>query len=212
MFSCGQSSRVACLALAPYTTRRVRASALRRLLSGIVVPCETGGYATVDCCRVDIHCMYVDVVSGDVFHCIAVAVHDGCRARLCRHCSYWERDTCKQFADLYYSNAPSRSIASGLDFGTLRLFSAKGVEVHASTLGRLLPARARCYSMLSYKSARLGMSAIVRRFMVTRYASPMKLFQVPSVSPPRRFARHSAPWSSFLLGQTRRSYTWMLLL
>ena len=28
--------------------------------------------------------MYRDASSGDVFHCVAIAVHDGC-VRLCRH-------------------------------------------------------------------------------------------------------------------------------
>ena len=89
--------------------------------------------------------------SGDVFHCVAIAVHDGCVC-LCRHCSFgWEKRystpavqyprgddfSGDQFDYLYHSNAPSGSVASGLDFGTFRTLSRKGVEMYTSTLARL---------------------------------------------------------------------------
>ena len=35
----------------------------------LVVPCEHGGYSDVECCRADLHNLYRDASSGDVFHC-----------------------------------------------------------------------------------------------------------------------------------------------
>ena len=98
----------------------------------LVVPCEHGGYSDVECCRADLHNLYRDASSGDVFHCIAIAVHNGC-VHLCRQCAFgWDQsystpavqyprgdDTLAgdQYNDLYHSNAPTGSVASGLDFG-----------------------------------------------------------------------------------------------
>ena len=98
----------------------------------LVVPCEHGGYSDVECCRADLHNLYRDASSGDVFHCIAIAVHKGC-VHLCRQCAFgWDQsystpavqyprgdDTLAgdQYNDLYHSNAPTGSVASGLDFG-----------------------------------------------------------------------------------------------
>ena len=58
-----------------------RTAHYERLISAesfrLVVPCEFGGYFDVQCCRADLHNVYRDASSGDVFHCIAIAVHDG---------------------------------------------------------------------------------------------------------------------------------------
>ena len=76
-----------------------RTAHYERLISAesfrLVVPCEFGGYFDVQCCRADLHNVYRDASSGDVFHCVAIAVHDGCVC-LCRHCSFpfgymWEK-------------------------------------------------------------------------------------------------------------------------
>ena len=69
---------------------RVPRVAYERLLSagsfGRVLPCESGGYSHVDCCCAELDNVYRDASSGDVFHCVVVAVRDGC-VRLCRHCT-----------------------------------------------------------------------------------------------------------------------------
>ena len=130
----------------------------------LVVPCEHGGYSDVECCRADLHNLYRDASSGDVFHCIAIAVHKGC-VHLCRQCAFgWDQsystpavqyprgdDTLAgdQYNDLYHSNAPTGSVASGLDFGTFRILSGKGVDVCTSTLERLLLSQAKMYLSLA---------------------------------------------------------------
>ena len=81
-------------------------TAYERLISAesfrLVVPCESGGYSDVQCCRADLHNVYRDASSGDVFNCIGIAVHDGC-LRLCRH---WEIGTYVHLAVQYKNVTP----------------------------------------------------------------------------------------------------------
>ena len=59
-------------------------------LSYLVSPADILMLIAADC-RADLHNVYRDASSGDVFQCAAIAVHDGCD-RLCRHCSFgWQK-------------------------------------------------------------------------------------------------------------------------
>ena len=132
----------------------------------LMIPDANGGYSIISIPRKDFHHV---VEAGDhAYHAIPEAVISPPGIRLCKRCArgYSESTVAKRtsgpnnsfiddFEDLYATNAPQFSIASGADFGRLSAMRSKGVRVDVSTLERLVLAEARCHQIV-YKIVAYG--------------------------------------------------------
>ena len=148
----------------------VGSEAYQRLCSTDPIPLlrrKTGGdgvYEEIDVARVVLY--NFAHVNGKVLHVIPETMRGG-KIDMCSFChsgfpetkcgerrklvlsgdggSTATRDT---FDDLYVSNAPLCSIASGADFGRLRGLSEMGITTDVSTLEQLVLAEARCHHVV----------------------------------------------------------------
>ena len=150
---------------------RLKLSPVIELLS----PGPNGGYVAVRVSRMHFHNLYE--IGENAFHAIPEAIIDAevrvggetsKGIRLCKRCArgfnddtsakrpnYTPDGTNDNFDDLYATNAPQFSIASGADFGRLSALRAMGVRVDVSTLERLVLAEARCHHVV-YKVVAYG--------------------------------------------------------
>ncbi len=150
---------------------RLKLSPEMELLS----PGPNGGYVPVRISRMDLH--NIVEVGENAFHSIPETVIDAGvdvggvalkGIRLCKRCARGFKDDTiakrpnytpggitDDYDDLYSTNAPQFSIASGADFGRLSALRAKGVRVDVSTLERLVLAEARCHHVV-YKVVAYG--------------------------------------------------------
>ncbi len=132
----------------------------------LLCPGTNGEYDTVRIPWTDLHNLVE--VGERVYHVVPEAVLAGRKVKLCKRCARdWDtRGMAKRtnsrhdginddFQDLYASNAPSFSIASGADYGRLSALRSKGIRVDVSTPERLLLAEALCHQIV-YKIVAYG--------------------------------------------------------
>jgi hypothetical protein len=131
----------------------------------LLAPGPNGSYAQVRVSRLDLH-NHISI-GHKAFHAIPESLIESNTIRLCKRCARgFKGDTVAKrancapngiddFEDLYATNAPKFSIASGADFGRLSALRSKGIRVDVSTLERLVLAEARCHQVV-YKVVAYG--------------------------------------------------------
>lgn len=132
-------------------------------------------------------------IDGEVFHIIPEALRDSSNISMCSRChrgfkettaaqrkpiNEETRDTRDHFDDLYSSNAPKWSIASGADFGRMSGLRNLGVQVDVSTLERLLLGEGRCHHVV-YKVTAYGTETLRQRLYGHSIVCPHEPSRMP---------------------------------
>ena len=132
-------------------------------------------------------------IDGDVFHIIPEALRDSSNISMCSRChrgfsqtavaqrkpiNEETSDTKDRFDDMYSSNAPKWSIASGADFGRMSGLRNLGVQVDVSTLERLLLGEGRCHHVV-YKVTAYGTETLRQRLYGHSIVCPHEPSRMP---------------------------------
>ena len=132
-------------------------------------------------------------IDGDVFHIIPEALRDSSNISMCSRChrgfsqtavaqrkprNEETSDTRDRFDDMYSSNAPKWSIASGADFGRMSGLRNLGVQVDVSTLERLLLGEGRCHHVV-YKVTAYGTETLRQRLYGHSIVCPHEPSRMP---------------------------------